>query len=135
MSQITSENRSRILRHPDVVRITEKHIVFSAQFRAEVLRLRREGFTFPEILVRSGFRASDFDPSYLRHCIKRWRKQERLQVSGKAKKENRGRPKGSKSKNFKTLENLSPQDLKSIILVQEEMINELKKRKALAAKK
>ena len=135
MSQINHENRERILRNPNVARLTGKHIVFTDHFQAEVLRLRAEGYTYAEILKRLGFRASDFNPGYFKSCIKRWRNQEKLRVSGKSKKENRGRPKGSKAKNFETLENLSANDLKSIILVQEEMIKELTKLKALPKSK
>ena len=136
MGQISVKNRARFLQNPNVVRVTEKTIEFTDGFRSECLRLRREGFNYVEILIRSGFRASDFKPHYFHACFNRWRNQEKNSMQGNSKKKKDvGRPKGSQDKNFQTLENLSQRDLKSIILVQEEMINELKKRGALTKNK
>jgi hypothetical protein len=96
--------------------------------------MRTAGYGVPEILEFGGFRASDFSFDYFAGCMKRWRKKERDEMSGKSRAK-RGRPPGSKIKNYETLENLTMNDLKSIVLVQEEIIKELKKRKALADKK
>ena len=136
MSRIEAQRRLRLLQNPSVTRVTEKHITFTQEFRTTFVRMREEGFNTVDILIRSGFRASDFEPGYFNPCVFRWRKQEKSLVQDDAKKsKKRGRPKGLKDKNFRTLDNLTPTDLKSIILVQQEMISELKKRSALTKKK
>jgi len=135
MEQISEQRRSRMLKNPNIARVTKKQIIFTQEFRTTFVRMRDEGFNTVDILIRSGFRASDFEPGYFNDCVFRWRNQEKRLVQGNSKQaKKRGRPKGSKEKNFQTLENLTPNDLKSIILVQEEMIKELKKLDALTKK-
>ncbi len=99
------------------------------------MRKHSEGIRPDQIFVEAGFVRENFKPRYFQDRMRKWSLQERRGVSKREKGERRGRPKGStKLKNFETLENLSESDLKSIILVQEEIIAALKKKKALAKK-
>ena len=135
MNEFKGARRARILRNPHVLRLTTSHVVFKDKFKLLAMRRRAEGASPDQIFLEAGFRTEDFKPRYFRLRMIKWSQQARQQVSGKMKVERRGRPKGSKKqKNFETLENLSENDLKSIIRVQEEIISALKKRKALANK-
>ena len=130
MGRFTKTEQAVLLKNPNVLRITGSHIVYTNDFVVGALRLNSEGVDADTIFLRAGFDPLFFRPFYFRGCLKRWRKRTPENILGE--REIRGRSK--LKKNFETLENLSVEDLKHIILVQEELIGAIKKKKALAKK-
>lgn len=133
MNRFRGPKRERIVRNPNVLKMTECHVVFTEDFKRLALRKRAEGQTPLQIFSEAGFDAKDFKPRYFRLVMKKWISPKTENKSGQVKVETRGRKKTVK--NYDTLEGLSAQELKSIILVQEEMLSTLKKMKALPKKR
>ena len=95
-----------------------------------------EGLSADEIFIDANINANFFKPKYAQYCLKKWKKKyiERgkdsfhiekrgsgLSVSGRPKKEN--------------LNELTYEELQAIVEIQRGVIEELKKKRALAKKK
>ena len=130
MGRFSKHQRAMLVKNANVVRLTGSHIVYTDDFIIRALKLNSEGIHANTIFLEAGFDPDFFRPYYFRDRIKRWRK--RTPESFLSWREKRGRSK--LKKNFETLENLSVEDLRSIIRVQEELIGAIKKKKALAKK-
>jgi hypothetical protein len=130
MNNLRGARRKRILENPNVLRLTEKHIVFTDAFRAVALEKRSRGRYPDAIFEEAGFLLSDFKPNYFRYTLRKWVDQSNKPTAARRRG---GRPK--RPQNFETLEGLSEHQLRSIILAQQELIRVIKKKKALAKKR
>lgn len=133
MQNLSKAHKKALLENPNVVKITESHVVFTPKFKVKAVELYLSGTSPTDIFVSNGIDPSIFIPDFCRNCIKRWVVKYESEGKDAFSRETRGS--GTPTKPVKSnLDSYSMDDLKSIILVQEEMIEELKKRKALARK-
>ena len=129
-----SKSQERILLdNPNVEKITDSHVVFTGTFKIKAVALYHEGESPDAIFLKNGIDPKFFIPDFCRNCLKRWAKKQELDGKASFKKESRGH--GATGRPTKPdLDSLSMEDLKDIIAVQEELIEILKKKKALARK-
>jgi len=133
MQNLSNAHKKALLENPNVVKITESHVVFNPKFKLKAVELYLAGTSPTDIFLSNGIEPCFFIPDFCRNCIKRW--VSKYQSDGKNAFIRETRGSGTHTKPVKAnLDSYSMDDLKSIILVQEEMIEELKKRKALARK-
>ncbi len=134
MQELSNYQKRVLLRNSNVEKITEKHISYTSKFKIRAVEKYLKGFSPNEV-----FEDSDIDPQYFikgycKSCIKRWKKKyfEEGKDSLKASKtglKSTGRPKSD------DLDELTMEELKALVEIQDEMIGMLKKNRALAKKK
>lgn len=133
MQNLSKAHKKALLENPNVVKITESHVVFTPKFKLKAVELYLSGTSPKEVFLSHGIDPAMFIHEFCRNCIKRWLGKYQLEGKNAFSVETRGS--GTPTRPVKSnLDSYSMDDLKSIILVQEEMIEELKKRKALARK-
>jgi transposase-like protein len=133
MQNLSRAHKKALLENPNVVKITESHVVFTPKFKIRAVELYLAGNSPAEIFQSNGIDPQIFIPDFCRSCIKRW--VVKYEANGKDALKSDARGSGTPTKPVKSnLDSYSMDDLKAIIIVQEEMIEELKKKKALARK-
>ena len=133
MQELTKYQRKILLKNPNVKEITDKHVVYTSEFKIHAVESYYQGVLPDEIFKRAEIRIDFFKKHYTVSCIKRWRiKYKKMGKSSliddyRGKSRGGGRPKKS--------ENLTYEELRAIVDIQKEVIEELKKKRALARKK
>lgn len=133
MQNLSKSDKRALLENPNVEKITESHVVFTPKFKIKAVELYLSGKSPEDIFLSYGIEPSVFIPDFCRSCIKRWLLKYEANGKDSFKSETRGSGTPTKPVTNK-LDSYSVEDLKAIIIVQEEMIEELKKKKALARK-
>jgi len=133
MRNLSSEQKNQLLQSKSVVSVTESQVIYSVEFKRLAVKLRNEGFHFSDIFAEGDLDFDFIDPLYMRKTIDRWcdlfEKHGELYFTV----ESRGKNK-TKNLNEVDLDNWSSEDLKTLVLVYEEMVKELGKKKALTKK-
>ena len=119
-----------------VEKITDKQISYTSKFKIEAVEQFLRGISANSIFEGAGLPVDLFPNTYAAHCLKRWAKLykdhglEALKHDkrGTIKSVTRGRPKENKDK-------LTYEELEAVVKIQSEIIETLKKRRALAQKK
>lgn len=133
MQNLTKSQKKILLESPHVVKITESHVVFTPEFKVKAVELYLAGTSPKEIFHLNGIDPSLFILDFCRSSIRRW--VIKFETEGIEAFSNESRGSGTPSRPVtNNLDSYSMDDLKSIIIVQEEMIEELKKKRALARK-
>ena len=119
-----------------VLKITDSQIIYTYKFKVEAVEQYLRGITAEEIFVNAGIPLKLLGKDYARHCIKRWTKKSREQGLDTLKDDKRGTAKGPlKGRPRVDKDKLTYAELEAIIKIQTEVIETLKKRRALAQKK
>ena len=133
MQNLSMSQKRALLKNPNVAKITDSHVVFTPKFKIKAVELYLSGKSAEDIFISNGIEPSMFIPDFCRSCIKRWVL--KFETNGKDAFKIETRGSGTPTKPVtNNLDSYSVEDLKAIIIVQEEMIEELKKKKALARK-
>ena len=119
-----------------VEKITDKQIVYTSKFKMESVEQYLRGISASSIFESAGIPIELLPKNYAFHCLKRWTKTYKEQglealkndKRGTTKSASRGRPKTNKEK-------LTYQELEAIVKIQTEVIEALKKKRALAHRK
>ena len=134
MKEISPKLRKRLESNSNVLKVANKSITYTFKFKEEALALFEDGVSANQIFSNAGIPLDEFPKGYARYCIKRWKKKvkdeglEALSADGRGKGAS-GRPKGE------GLDDLTREELITIIEIQREVLEERKKRRALAKKK
>ena len=134
MQELSDYQRRVLLKNPNVEKITEKHVVFKSNFKIKAVEKYLKGWSPNNIFEDSQIDPSYFVKNYCQSCIKRWKKKyfddgkESLKISNTGKKAT-GRPKAINT------DEMTVEEMKAMIEVQQEVIEMLKKNRALAKKK
>ena len=131
MQSFTPHQKKVLLENPNVLKITENHLVFIPEFKIKAVEFYLKGMSPDEILISHGFNPNFFEKDYFRLVIKRWKI--KYETKGKDSltedtRGNTGRPRSI------DLNEYSLEDLRAIVFIQDEIIEEIKKKKALAKK-
>lgn len=119
-----------------VERITDSQIIYTYKFKMEAVEEYLRGNSPEEIFKEAGIPVELLKKDYARHCLKRWVKQYKEHGLEALKGDKRGTAKGPlKGRPKKIDDDLTYEELKAIIQIQTEVIETLKKRRALAQKK
>ncbi len=137
MHDLSPSQRARLLNNSNVRSISAKYISFTAAFKLKAVKLFRSGSRPDDIFKDAGIPIELFRPDYCRLCIKKWLKKIDNEGAGSLKVDLRGKNAGASSGRPKNenLEALTYEELLSLVEIQKGVIEELKKKKALAKKK
>jgi hypothetical protein len=134
LKKLTATERKLVEQHPGVLKTTTSHIVFSPEFKLRCMDLYEKGLSAKGIFIDQGFNYTFLYETFFEDNLKRWRKLYKAKGKNAFFKENRGRSKNLGRPPKLSIDDLSNEELKHFILVQAEVINQLKKKKALAKK-
>ena len=134
MKEIPPKLRKRLESNSNVLKVANKSITYTSNFKEDALLLHENGFSADQIFINAGIPLEEFPKGYARYCIKRWKKKVNDSGVGSLSSDGRGknatgRPKGE------GLDDLTREELIAIIEIQREVLEERKKRRALAKKK
>ncbi len=132
MTRIPPSVRKTLLSNPNVLKITENHVVFTPGFKLKAVELSQQGIPGPVIFEMHRINPKLFKDNYCGRIIRKWRAIADKKGKETLQTENRGRNRLHESE---SMDGYSVEELKAIIAIQEEMLNAIKKKKALAQKK
>ncbi len=119
-----------------VERLTDSQIIYTYKFKIEAVEEYLRGNSPDEIFKEAGIPVKLLVKEYARNCLKRWVKQYKEHGLEALKEDKRGTAKGPlKGRPKKIDDDLTYEELKAIVQIQTEVIETLKKRRALAQKK
>lgn len=131
MQNFTPYQKKVLLENMNVQKITENHLVFTSEFKIKAVEFYLKGMSADEIFISHGFDANFFEKDYFRSNLRRWKVKYEKEGKNSLKEETRGNTGRPKSVD---IDSYSLEDLKAIVFIQDEIIEELKKKKALAKK-
>jgi hypothetical protein len=134
MQELSDYQRKELLLNPNVEKITEKHVVFTSKFKIKAVELYFDGKSPNNIFEDAGIKTHYFKPKYSQLCIKKWKKKYLEQGKESFSIELRGSSKVGRPRK-ENLDELTYEEMRVVIEIQREVIEELKKRKALVKKK
>jgi len=134
MQELSDYQRRALLKNPNVEKITEKHVIYTAKFKTRALREYFNGKSANKIFEEAGINPKFFVKKYCNSCLKRWKKKSLEQGKKSFSVESRGSGSTGRPKK-ENLDDYTYEELQAIIEIQSEVIEELKKKKALAKKK
>ena len=133
MDHLTDDQRRILLKNPNVQKITNSHVVYKPEFKINAVELYLKGVSPNKIFIDAGIEISFFKERYTYYKLKSWKKiyndkgKNGLIESERGKKAT-GRPKKD------PLEDMSVEEMKFVIQLQAQIIDEIKKMRALAKK-
>lgn len=134
MHAFTPSQRSKLLANRNVLDVTEKTISFTPEFKIKAVHRYFEGVSPDQIFLDAGIPINYFKENYCRLCLKSWRKkfqeggEDALKDNGRGRKSS-GRPKKERP------ENLTYEELLTLVEIQKGALEEVKKQNALERKK
>lgn len=134
MQNLTDKQKRVLLENSNVEKITEKHVVYTSKFKIHALEAYLRGQSPNQIFLDAGIDPDFFVTKYCQSCLKRWKK--KYQESGieSLKEDKRGSGSTGRPKD-ESLNELTYEELLTVVEIQREVITDLKKRNALAKKK
>lgn len=119
-----------------VERTTDSQIIYTYKFKLEAVESYLRGVSPEDIFRDAGIPLALLKTNYARGCLKRWVKQHKQEGIDALKQDKRGTLKGpGKGRPRKHANKLTYEELEAIVRIQTEVIETLKKRRALAQRK
>ena len=134
MHNLSDYQRRKLLENPNVLKVTEKHVVFNAKFKIKSVEAYLDGLSAREIFEKAHINLDFFKPLYAQFCIKKWKKKYIEDGKESFNIEKRGSSSAGRPKKD-NLDALTYEELQAIVEIQRGVIEELKKKRALAKKK
>ena len=133
MQDLSDKQRRVLLKNPNVEKITQKHVVYTSNFKICAVEAYLNGESPKQIFIDAGIDPSYFVEKYCQSCLKRWKK--RYLKAGKEsfEKESRGSGSTGRPRN-ENADDLTIEELRALVEIQQELIEHLKKKKALTKK-
>ena len=128
MRNLSKEQKDQLLTSKSVVSVTESQVIYSAEFKKLAIKLRNEGIHPHDIFVEGNLDFDFIEYPYMRKTIDRWCELYEQYGDDYFKVETRGKNKRTKLDND-DLDNWTDEDLKTLILVYEQMVEDLGKKK------
>lgn len=133
MRNLSKDQKDQLLKSKSIESVTESQVVYSVEFKKLAIKLRNEGMHPHEIFIEGDLDFEFIDLPYMRKTIDRWCDLHEQYGDDYFKVESRGKNKKTKLNND-DLDNWTDEDLKTLILVYEQMVEELGKKKASTKK-
>lgn len=134
MHAFTPKQRSKLLSNRNVQAATEKTVIFRPDFKIKALHLYLEGVSPDQIFEDEGIPLDYFQDDYCRSCIKRWLEKLNTEGEDALRSDERGRGATGRPPE-ENLEDLTYDELLSLVEIQQEALNDIRKQNALARKK
>lgn len=130
MDQLSKDQKQKLLKNPNVEKITEIHVVFKSSFKIKAVELYLDGKRPKNIFKEAHIPLQYFKDRFCDSCLKRWKKQyidkgpDGLRSYDRGQGEKTGRPKKP-----------TYEELEAIVAIQREALGYAKKKQALALRK
>lgn len=134
MHAFTPKQRSKLLSNRNVQAATEKTVIFRSDFKIKAVHLYLEGVSPDKIFEDEGIPLDYFQDDYCRSCIKRWLEKLNTEGEDALRSDERGRGATGRPPE-ENLEDLTYDELLSLVEIQQEALNDIRKQNALARKK
>lgn len=134
MHFLSDAQSKELLKNPNVSKITPHQVIYSAEFKIKAVEQYLSGKRPEDIFLENGISPQFFENQYCRLCIKRWKKKYFEEGKNSLKIETRGSGSSGRPKKENN-DKLTYDELKTLVEIQQEVIEGLKKMKALARKK
>ncbi len=134
MHAFTPKQRSKLLSNRNVQAATEKTVIFRPDFKIKAVHLYLEGVSPDQIFEDEGIPLDYFQDDYCRSCIKRWLEKLNTEGEDALRSDERGRGATGRPPE-ENLEDLTYDELLSLVEIQQEALNDIRKQNALARKK
>lgn len=134
MQKLSNYQRRILLQNPNIEKITEHHVIFTSKFKIKAVESYLGGLTPNQIFEQANININYFNLRYAESCIKKWKKKYNDQGKESFHIEKRGSSSIGRPKK-ENLDELTYEELQIIVEIQRSVIDELKKKKALAKKK
>lgn len=134
MQDLTPYQRRVLSKNPNVEKITEKHVIYTSNFKIKAVEKYIKGLSPCEIFENAEIDPSYFKTNYCQSCIKRWKRKYFDEGKASLKQSLTGTKATGRPKLVNTDE-MTVEEMKAVIEVQQEVIAMLKKNRALAKKK
>ena len=132
MHALTPSQQSQLLANRNIHSVSEKSVSFNAAFKIDAVRQYLDGASADQIFLDAAIPIHFFKNNYARFCLKRWVQKFRIGGEGSLKEDGRGstgRPKKERP------EDLTYEELLSLVEIHREALEEVKKQNALERKK
>jgi transposase len=132
MHALSPSQQSKLLANRNVLEVSEKSVSYTPAFKIKAIHQFIDGVSPDQIFSNAGIPINFFKEDYCRYCLKRWvqkfraRGEESLHEDGRGSS---GRPKKERP------EDLTYDELLSLVEIQKGALEELKKQNALERKK
>ena len=133
MHHLSEHQRQALLENPNVKDVTDQQILYHSTFKIKAVEVYLKGKHPDEIFRDAGIDPLLFEDRYCYFCLKRWKKKYKDKGRDSLKLDERGHGSTGRPKN-ENLDNLTYEELQVIVQIQREVIEELKKKRALAKK-
>ena len=133
MRNLSKDQKNQLLGSKSVISVSESQVVYSPEFKKLAIMLRNEGMHPHEIFIEGDLDFEFIDYPYMRKTIDRWCDLHEQYGDDYFKVETRGKNKKTKLDND-DLDSWTDEDLKTLILVYEQMVEDLGKKKASTKK-
>lgn len=133
MDHLTDDQRRILSKNSNVLKVTKSHLIYKPEFKIKAVELYLKGISPDKIFIDAGIEISFFKERYTYYQLKNWKKiyndkgKNGLIESERGKKAT-GRPKKD------PLDDMSVEEMKFVIQLQAQIIDEIKKMRALAKK-
>ena len=134
MNELSDYQRRKLLENPNVEEITEKHIHYSFSFKVKAVESYLKGKKPSEIFLDAGIDPSLFETDYCLYAIKRWKKKYEEEGRDSLKSSSTGL-KATGRPRIENINELTYEELQTIVEIQREIITELERKKKLALAK
>jgi transposase len=132
MHALTPYQQSKLLANRNVLEVSEKSVTYTSEFKIKAVHQYLDGTSPDQIFLDVGIPIDFFKEKYCRFCLKRWIKKYQTLGASSLKEDGRGsagRPKKERP------DDLTYDELLSLVEIQKEALEELKKQNALERKK
>ena len=134
MQNLSDYQRKVLLKNPNVEKISNQNIVYTSNFKIKAVQSYLDGCRPDEIFKVANIDPKYFVKQYCQSCLKRWKKKYLEEGEHSLKQSQTGKKATGRPKQVDT-EDLNIEELRAIVEIQTEVIEMLKKNRALAKKK
>ena len=133
MNTFSDEQKEVLLKCNVIKKITDKQIIFKSKFKIKAVEAYFKGASPDDIFINAGLDISLFVKNYPNNSIRKW--QEKYLKFGKQSFDIERRGTNFKNHSKKVdLDKLTYEELRAVVDIQKEVIEELKKKRALVKK-
>jgi len=134
MHKLSDQKKRKLLNNTNVSKLTANNIVYTSKFKIQAVEKYLKGASPNKIFEDAGISPSMFKKKYCLSCLMRWKKKYLEEGKATLKVSQTGRKASGRPK-LENPDELNLEELRALVEIQREMIDMLKKNRALAKKK
>tara|TARA_B110000211_G_C13828213_1_gene442351 strand:+ start:198 stop:605 length:408 start_codon:yes stop_codon:yes gene_type:complete len=134
MQTLSDYQKKVLLKSKVIEKFTEQHVIFTSSFKIKAVEAYLAGKDPNDIFTNAGIDVSFFTKRYPTGAIRKW-KDTYIRYGKESLKAGRKKTKPVNTMTKANLDKLSYDELRAVVDIQKEVIESLKKKRALAKKK